>query len=137
MRASGPPATIGSMTEVASIVVFTEHLDRAVAFYRALGFPLEDEDHGDGFVHAAGDMGGIHVAVIPASAQGNTGWRAAGSTFVGVWVPSLEAASAELERLGATVLLGHDDCEWGCRIVVADPDGRAVEVNQRDHCPKP
>jgi lactoylglutathione lyase len=123
------------MTEVASIVVFTEHLDQTVAFYRALGVPLDDEDHGDGFGHAAGDMNGIHVAVLPATTPGHTGWRAAGSTFVGVWVPSLEETAAELERLGATVLLGHEDCEWGCRIVVADPDGRAVEVNQRGHCP--
>lgn len=125
------------MTEVASIVVFTEHLDRAVAFYRALGFPLEDEDHGDGFGHAAGDMGGIHVAVVPATGPGQTGWRAAGSTFVGVWVPSLEEATASVERLGASMLLLHETCDWGCRIVVADPDGRAVEVNQRGHCPQP
>jgi catechol 2,3-dioxygenase-like lactoylglutathione lyase family enzyme len=125
------------MTEVASIVVFTEHLEQSVAFYRALGLPLEDEDHGDGFLHAAGDMGGVHVAVLPASAPGSAaGWRAAGSTFAGFWVPSLEAVMAALEPLGAEVLLGHQDCDWGCRIVVADPDGRAVELNQRDHCPQ-
>jgi lactoylglutathione lyase len=124
------------MTEVASIVVFTEHLEQSVAFYRSLGVPLEDEDHGDGFVHAAGEMGGVHVAVLPASAPGNAaGWRAAGSTFVGLWVPSLDAAMAALEPLAAEVLRGHQNAEWGCRFVVADPDGRAVEVNQRDHCP--
>jgi catechol 2,3-dioxygenase-like lactoylglutathione lyase family enzyme len=126
------------MTEVASIVVFTEHLERSVAFYRALGVPLADEDHGDGFRHAAGDMGGVHVAVFPASAPGSgTSWRAAGSTFVGLWVPSLDAATAALEPLGAVLLLDHQDREWGCRFVVTDPDGRAVEVNQRDHCPPP
>jgi len=124
------------MTELASIVVFTEYLDRTVAFYRALGVPLEDEDHGDGFVHAAGEMGDVHVAVFPASVPGSTGWRAGGSTFVGFWVASLEAAMSALEPLGATVLADHQDCEWGCRIVVSDPDGRAVELNQRDHCPQ-
>jgi lactoylglutathione lyase len=126
------------MTELASIVVFTEHLEQTVTFYRALGFPLDDEDHGDGFVHAAGEMGDVHVAVFPAAAPGSTaGWRTAGSTFVGLWVPSLEAATSALEPLGATVLQDHQDREWGCRIVVADPDGRAVELNQRDHCPRP
>lgn len=123
------------MTEVASIVLFTGHLQRSVAFYRALGVPLEDEDHGDGDVHAAGDMNGVHVAVLPASSAGASGgWKAAGSTFVGLWVQSLEAALAALEPLGAEVLREHEDCEWGCRVIVTDPDSRAVEVNQRDHC---
>jgi predicted enzyme related to lactoylglutathione lyase len=126
------------MAEIASIVVFTEHLQRSVAFYRALGVPLEDEDHGDGLVHAAGDMNGVHVAVLPASSAGAAGrWTAAGSTFVGLWVPSLDAALAALQPLGAEVLREHEDCEWGCRVIVADPDGRAVEVNQRDHCAHP
>jgi lactoylglutathione lyase len=123
------------MTELASIVVFTERLDQTLAFYRALGFPLDDEDHGDGYVHAAGEMGGVHVAVFPAGGPGNAAeWRAAGSTFVGLWVPSLEAAMSALEAVGAEILHGHQDREWGCRVVVADPDGRAVELNQRDHC---
>lgn len=126
------------MTELASIVVFTEHLDRTVAFYRALGVPLADEDHGDGFVHAAGEMGDVHVAVFPASEPGSTGdWRGGGTTFVGLWVSSLEAVVAAVEALGAEILLEHQGREWGCRIVVADPDGRAVELNQRDHCQQP
>jgi lactoylglutathione lyase len=124
------------MTELASIVIFTERLEQSVAFYRSLGVPLEDEDHGDGFVHAAGEMGSVHVAVLSAAAPGGgAGWRAAGSTFVGLWVPSLAEAMAALETIGAQVLRGHQECEWGCRFVVADPDGRAVEVNQRGHCP--
>jgi lactoylglutathione lyase len=124
------------MTELASIVIFTERLEESVAFYRCLGFPLDDEDHGDGFVHAAGEMGAVHVAVLPASAPGDTAaWRAAGSTFVGLWVSSLDEAMAAVESFGAEVLRAHQQCEWGCRFVIADPDGRAVEVNQREHCP--
>jgi catechol 2,3-dioxygenase-like lactoylglutathione lyase family enzyme len=124
------------VTGVASIVVFTGQLERAVAFYRALGVPLEDEDHGDGEIHSAGDVGGVHVAVYPGAAPGSSpGWRAAGSTFTGFWVNSLETVLAALKPLGAQVLQDHQDREWGCRVVVADPDGRAVELNQRDHCP--
>ena len=124
------------MTELASIVIFTERVEQSVAFYGSLGVPLEDENHGDDFVHAAGEMGAVHVAVLPASAPGGAaGWRAAGSTFVCLWVSSLDEAMAALEPLGAEVLRTHQECEWGCRFAVADPDGRAVEVNQRDHCP--
>jgi predicted enzyme related to lactoylglutathione lyase len=125
------------VTEVASIVVFTDRVEESVAFYRALGVPLEDEDHGEGDVHAAGEAGGVHVAVVAASApRGGTAWRSAGSTFIGFWVESLEATLTALDRIGAAVLLGHERCPWGCRTVVADPDGRAVEVNQRRHCPE-
>jgi lactoylglutathione lyase len=128
-QVSGPAAGI------ASIVVFTGQPERSVAFYRALGVPLEDEDHGDGEVHAAGEVDGVHVAVLPAVTPGSSpGWRAAGSTFTGFWVGSIEEVLATLEPLGAQVLQAHQDREWGCRVVVADPDGRAVELNQRGHC---
>jgi hypothetical protein len=39
-----------------------------------------------------------------------------------------------LEAMGVTVLAPHQAMPWGCRIVVADPDGRAIEINQRGHC---
>jgi hypothetical protein len=35
---------------------------------------------------------------------------------------------------GAPVLIGHQFKDWGCRAVVEDPDGRPIEINQRDHC---
>ena len=101
-----------------------------------LGAPLQDEDHGDGFVHAAGELDGVHIAVFPAATEDRSpAHRAAGSTFLGFWVPSLEVAMDTLRPLGAEVVLEHQVREWGCRVVVADPDGRAVELNQRDHCP--
>jgi hypothetical protein len=122
------------MTEVASIVVFSEQPERTSAFYRALGVVLEDEDHGDGVIHAAGEVGGVHVAVLPAVTAGRTpGWRAGGSTFAGFWVASLDSTAGALLALGAETLGGHEEMPWGCRVVVADPDGRAVEVNQRHH----
>ena len=33
------------------------------------------------------------------------------------------------------MLTGHEQMPWGCRMVAEDPDGRAVEINQRGHCP--
>lgn len=97
--------------------------------------PLEEEDHGDGSIHWAADVGGVHLAVISGEGEHYVPeWRASGSTFIGFWVQSLEAETAELRRLGAPLLLDHQPREWGCRTVLADPDGRAVELNQHDHC---
>ena len=126
------------MTGVASIVLFSDRLDETVSFYRTLGVPLTEEDHGDGLVHAAGEVGGVHMAVFAAEGSGRSpDWHAGGSTFVGFWVASLQATLQSLQApvsSGARVLVAHQKMEWGCRAVVTDPDGRAVELNQQGHC---
>jgi hypothetical protein len=35
------------------------------------------------------------------------------------------------------VLAEHEQMPWGCRVLLQDPDGRTVEINQRDHCRTP
>jgi catechol 2,3-dioxygenase-like lactoylglutathione lyase family enzyme len=40
------------------LVVKTRHLDKARAFYQALGIHLAEERHGNGPVHYAGQAGG-------------------------------------------------------------------------------
>lgn len=123
------------MPEVSSIVLFSAQPDRTIAFYRLVGIQFEEEDHGDGLVHAATDVGDVHVAVFAgADGQVAPGWRVSGSTFVGFYVDSLDETVTALTRLGARVHVDHQAREWGCRVVVEDPDGRAVEINQRAHC---
>jgi lactoylglutathione lyase len=124
------------MTEVASIVLFSGQLERTIAFYRAAGVDLQDEDHGDGNVHAATDLGDIHFAVLPAHelSRGKPTWRSGGSVFPGFYVESLDRTSESLIALGSPVLVEHQDRPWGCRMIFEDPDGRAVEINQRAHC---
>jgi predicted enzyme related to lactoylglutathione lyase len=123
------------MIEMASLVLFTAHVGRTVAFYRAVGVPLEDEDHGEGPVHAAAEVGDVHVAVCAASGPGrHPARRAGGSDFPGFYVDALDATLAAVTALGAPVLSGHEQMPWGCRVVVEDPDGRAVELNDRGHC---
>jgi lactoylglutathione lyase len=127
------------MTKLASLVLFSAHPERTGAFYRAIGLPLEAEDHGDGPRHLAADVAGVHLAVYqadPAQPQPQTpAWRDPGSSFPGFWVPSLEAALAALTDLSAPVLALHQPRPWGCRAIVQDPDGRSVELNQQAHCP--
>jgi predicted enzyme related to lactoylglutathione lyase len=126
------------MVEVASLVLFASDLTAASAFYRAVGVPLIDEDHDEGPVHAAAELGGVHFAIYQADdgvGQPAPGWRSASSDFPGFYVDSLDDVGKSLHDLGTTLLEDHQVRPWGCRIVAQDPDGRAVEINQRAHCP--
>jgi lactoylglutathione lyase len=126
------------MTEMASLVLYAASPTATAAFYRALGVALEDEDHGEGPVHSAAELGPVHFAIYPAEAPGRARERrSGGSFFPGFYVASLDRAASALAQAGALVLTGHEQMPWGCRIVAEDPDGRAVEINQRQHCPEP
>ncbi len=125
---------LGAMPEVSSIVLVSAEPDRTISFYRSVGINFGDEDHDEGSVHSATNLGDIHVAVFPASGDGKAPpRRAAGSTFVGFYVDSLDEKFSALSATGAHLLLDHEVQEWGCRIVVEDPDGRPVEINQGAH----
>jgi lactoylglutathione lyase len=124
------------MTEMASLVLFAAYPQAAAAFYRCLGLDLENEHHGEGPEHYATELGPVHFAIYPAEALSRAlERRVSGSYFPGFYVESLERTAGELAGVGAPTLTGHEVMPWGCRIVVEDPDGRAVEVNQRGHCP--
>lgn len=123
------------MAEMASLVLFAADPAATAAFYNALGVALEHEDHGEGPVHHAAELGPVHFAIYPAGQPGRAGeHRSGGSSFAGFYVESLDEAASALAAAGAPVLAGHEVMPWGCRIIVQDPDGRAVEVNQRGHC---
>ncbi len=125
------------MVEVSSIVLFAADAVRTASFYRALGVPLEAEDHGDGPEHLAADLNGVHFAVFQApddTASRAAVWRRAGSDFPGFYVESLDDAVKALRSLGAGIRTAHEERPWGCRAIAEDPDGRAVEINQREHC---
>jgi lactoylglutathione lyase len=124
------------MTEMASVVLFAADPTATAAFYRALELVLEDEQHGEGPIHFAAELGSVHFAIYPAQAPGRAPERrTGGNVFPGFYVESLERAVSALKEGGAPILTEHERMEWGCRVVAQDPDGRAVEINQRSHCP--
>jgi lactoylglutathione lyase len=125
------------MVKIASLVVFAADADKSAHFYSCLGVELEAETHGDGPIHMATDIDGVHFAILQSdSADGrSSAFREPGSDFPGFYVESLDDTTASLLALGVNLLIEHQVKPWGCRVVAEDPDGRAVEVNQRSHCP--
>lgn len=117
------PPTLGA------VVLWSTRADLTVAFFRALGIPLEAERHGRGPQHWACGLEGRHFAVHEApSGQDAPGWREAGAMMLGLEVPRLDDALAAVSRLGATVVQPVEEVPWGRRVVVRDPDGRPVEL---------
>ena len=124
------------MVEVGALVLYARDMEKTAEFYRTLGIPLGKEDHGEGPIHYATELGAVHYAIYPAQSPGSAPERhSAGDTFHGFFVDSLDEVVDRLRSTGALMLSNHEVMPWGCRIVVRDPDGRAVEVNQRGHCP--
>jgi lactoylglutathione lyase len=124
------------MTELASVVLFAANPSATAAFYRALDLVLEDEHHGEGPIHFAAELGTVHFAIYPAHAPGRAPeHHTGGNVFPGFYVDSLEHVVSALKQAGSPILTEHEQMPWGCRIVAEDPDGRAVEINQRAHCP--
>lgn len=126
---------------LASLVLYAADLPRTSAFYGTLGLRLSDEQHDGGPVHAVTRLGDVHFAVYQSeggarATGGHPGWQRPGSSLPGVWVTSLDRTTAALRDDHHPILLEHQMRSWGCRIVAEDPDGRTVEVNQRDHCPQ-
>ena len=124
------------MTEIASLVLFATNAQNTGDFYRAIGLDLAEELHEEGPVHLAVELGPVHFAIYEAAAPGRPPERrSSGDTFPGFYVSSLDEVTKALRQLGAPIIREHEAMPWGCRIVVQDPDGRAVEVNQKEHCP--
>ena len=116
-----------------ALVLWAGDLDAAVRFYRALGVPLEAEQHGPADpVHFASELSGCHFAVFAADAPGRApGLTRAGCSLVGLAVESVEVTLRAARDAGAPVLQEPEMYPWGLRAVVADPDGRPVELFQR------
>ena len=100
------PVSPVKATRIALVVLYTDHLEEARAFYSGLGLPLVQEQHGRGPLH--------YAATLP-------------DDTVFELYPATAARPASSARLGFTVDSRTVTPPWAPgRHVVEDPDGRAV-----------
>jgi predicted enzyme related to lactoylglutathione lyase len=112
-----------------AIVLWTVQLERMTQFYRALGLPLETEEHEEGPKHCACELGSTHFAIFEGSPGTAVGKGVGGCTLIGLQVSSVEHAYAAAKALGAQTLWEPREMPWGKAAKVVDPDGRPVELN--------
>ena len=101
-----------------------------LGLYRALGLNFKEEQHGSGPIHHACDLGGTILEIYPGTEGGAPDRRTSGATSLGFRVPSVDGTLSTLEKIGVPIIMRPKDSEWGRRAVIADPDGRAVEISQ-------
>jgi predicted enzyme related to lactoylglutathione lyase len=101
-------------------------MDESIAFYQALGVPLEVNDHGGG-KHAEAEFGDVHFAIWPP--RGPVGAGEGSSISFCFHVPNLEAYCRELEAKGLPFLHGPMELPFGGVIAsLRDPDGNKVTL---------
>jgi predicted enzyme related to lactoylglutathione lyase len=72
----------------------------------------------------------VHLAIYAAEGADAPGRRVGGATQLGFQVgAAIEAAVRAGVAAGGSVLQPLEDVPWGRRAVLADPDGRPVELN--------
>jgi uncharacterized glyoxalase superfamily protein PhnB len=115
--------------QLGALVLFTSRQQDCVDFYRLVGAPLVEEQHDDGDVHFACEVGGVHFAVFPVTDSGRAPeYGTSGCSFPGFAVKSVHAVVEAAARQEVTVLQPPAEYPWGVRAVLRDPDGRPVEV---------
>ncbi|MEX1039170.1 MAG: VOC family protein [Pirellulaceae bacterium] len=106
------------------IVLRSRDLDRAEAFYSALGLTFARHAHGQGPVHLASESEGQVFEIYPLAGEAVP----TSSTRIGFSVSSVDATYDRLLASGGTAVTSPQDSPWGRRAVVADPDGHKVEL---------
>ena len=110
------------------LVLKTNQLEPLCKFYSSLGVEFAVEKHGAGPEHYAGMVGDTVLEIYPLSAGAMTDVTA---PRLGFAVTNVARVIAELEALGAKIVSMPRETKWGLHAVVNDPDGRPVEIYER------
>lgn len=115
-------------TQLSLLVLKTKQMPQLLAFYQALGIALVEEKHGKGPVHFAAVMGEFVFEIYPLSADQSD---SVDFTRLGFRVANLEVVLSQLQERSVPILSPIRNTAWGLNAVVSDPDGRAVDLFQR------
>lgn len=110
------------------VVLRVADLERAVAFYRALGLTFDKHAHGSGPEHYACESA-ANVFELYAATQDAP---PSVSTRIGFAVADVDRTIDSIANIeGVRIVSPAKDSPWGRRAVVTDPDGHRVELIQQ------
>ena len=108
---------------VSSLVLYALNVTETADFYRSLGIELDENEQ-----RAVGEAGLVRIAIVRASTADMAAPGAVGTAMVGIDVWNVEGLVERLQTDGRRILRPVQQLDWGRRAVVADPDGRPVEL---------
>ena|SRR5215471_16264011 len=114
---------------LSSLVIRTNRLDACAQFYWELGLTLTQERHGDGPLHYSARSGDVLLEFYPAGSKGDLIGE---GMMIGFHVADLDDTLSRLRSGNAPLVKAPEDTRWGRRAVVVDPDGRKVEIYERE-----
>ena len=114
------------MSDLNLLVLRCRDLDASRAFYEQLGLAFRAHTHGAGPLHYAAESPTFVLELYPATTD-----TAADQTGLGFTVNDLPALHQRLTTAGLTPgpIRQHP---WGTTFVLRDPDGRRIELQQRE-----
>jgi predicted enzyme related to lactoylglutathione lyase len=116
--------------QLSLIVLRTSKMEETLAFYKMLGFTFVEEQHGSGPVHYSTQIASSVLEIYPGDAAAPVDRKASGATMLGFSVASVDNVLTSFQTMRSQVISGPKDSQWGRRAVVADPDGRAIELSE-------
>jgi lactoylglutathione lyase len=108
------------------VTLYSPDPERVARFYTLLGIDFEREQHGSGPEHFAGQIGPQVLEIYPQASNVD-----ASGVRLGLRINSVDAAVQAVRQSGGCIVSAPRSGEWGYRAVLADPDGRRVEIVQR------
>jgi predicted enzyme related to lactoylglutathione lyase len=123
LRSGGADAIAANMLNL--VVLFSPDLERTAKFYALLGIRFERERHGTGPEHLAARLGSQVLEIYPQTGNGGVS-----EVRLGFEINSVDAAVNAVRLVGGCVVSAPQRGKWGYRAVLADPDGRRVEIVQ-------
>jgi lactoylglutathione lyase len=119
-----------SDTTLSLVVLRTDNIEAALAFYQAIGLQFQQEQHGSGPIHYSCQIGSAVMELFPGEAGTAPDRKSGGATMLCFTVSSLDETLVALANLNLSPISSPKQSAWGRRAVVLDPDGRAVEINE-------
>ena len=112
------------------VVLRCHDLAHSRRFYTALGLRFVDEQHDGRPPHLSATLAGGMVVELYPAADPSTAFPAqvARDPRLGFAVEHLDAVVAQIEGLGGQVIVRPADDDSQRRAIVADPDGRRIEL---------
>lgn len=111
------------------IVLKTHQLIELCAFYRLFDLSFEYHQHGQGPFHYSTDIGGIVFEIYPLPKYIE---EADITTRLGFEVENLEQLIEKLLEIGVRIVSMPQVTAYGYRAIVEDPDGRKIELLQKE-----